>query len=146
MPEIVWPEYACKACGMTGTWGIARCRNQGGAVQHLFVCACGHRTTHFISKKAIAASGIEPIEIEPTRPRHRCEVCSSEGAELHHWAPFHLFGIQSDRWPTSYLCPPCHKRWHDIVTPEMSTMTGKKEKPGTVAGSSPAVTQARSGR
>ncbi|WP_425518228.1 HNH endonuclease [Nitratireductor kimnyeongensis] len=50
-----------------------------------------------------------------------CERCgSTEGTEVHHWAPWHLFD-DADEWPTSNLCKSCHTRWHRIVTPNMST-------------------------
>ena len=50
----------------------------------------------------------------------QCVVCGSNGAQLHHWAPRHLFQ-DADQWPMSPLCVPCHTRWHDIVTPHMSS-------------------------
>jgi hypothetical protein len=49
-----------------------------------------------------------------------CQVCGTNGAELHHWAPRYLFE-DAENWPKSYLCVPCHKRWHNVVTPDMST-------------------------
>lgn len=49
-----------------------------------------------------------------------CEACRAVGAlELHHWAPAHLFGNECDSWPVSMLCHACHKRWHEVVTPNM---------------------------
>jgi hypothetical protein len=55
-----------------------------------------------------------------------CIICHSPGVEIHHWAPqylWELFGFNdADKWPTAYLCRPCHQKWHDIVTPGM---TGK---------------------
>lgn len=43
-----------------------------------------------------------------------CERCeSTEGTQLHHWAPRAIFGaIEAERWPTAYLCPACHSVWH----------------------------------
>lgn len=49
-----------------------------------------------------------------------CEVCgSTDSIHEHHWAPFHLFGPEAAKWPTSFLCQPCHSKWHSIVTPRM---------------------------
>lgn len=49
-----------------------------------------------------------------------CEHCGSRGGtQLHHWAPRAMFA-DANRWPTSYLCPPCHAMWHRIVTPELT--------------------------
>lgn len=43
-----------------------------------------------------------------------CARCAStDGVELHHWAPRAIFGFtEADRWPQSYLCVPCHSTWH----------------------------------
>jgi hypothetical protein len=86
-----------------------------------YVCeSCGLQTQQYAKKALIKELGIEPSEIKPRYPRHKCEVCGASGAENHHWAPYYLFGDESERWPTSYLCAHCHKRWHDIVTPQMA--------------------------
>jgi glutamate formiminotransferase len=57
--------------------------------------------------------------IEKKQIQIKCEVCNADEGELHHWAPQHLFGAEADRWPVSYLCRACHRKWHDLVTPEM---------------------------
>ena len=47
-------------------------------------------------------------------PCARCE--STEGTQLHHWAPRAIFGSrEADRWPTAHLCPPCHSLWHRLM-------------------------------
>lgn len=130
MMSIRWPSYACKRCGTKDHWKIRRCINLGGQTTHLFVCAhCGERTKDFINKAAAAealAAGIEILEIPPAyqAKRPKCVVCGAEGAENHHWAPSALFGIEAGRWPQSYLCQPCHRRWHAIVTPNISAQPG----------------------
>lgn len=44
-----------------------------------------------------------------------CERCDSDGGvELHHWAPRHLFH-DAWSWPMAYLCPACHREWHQII-------------------------------
>lgn len=40
-----------------------------------------------------------------------CERCGARGVELQHWAPQAIFN-DADAWPTSYLCPTCHRTWH----------------------------------
>lgn len=48
-----------------------------------------------------------------------CEHCGAhEGTQLHHFGPRALF-TDPDAWPTCYLCPPCHRIWHRVVTPEL---------------------------
>lgn len=58
---------------------------------------------------------------QPSRTAGKtCEVCgSAAGIHEHHWAPFYLFGKEAAKWPTSFLCQPCHLRWHSMVTPRM---------------------------
>ena len=49
-----------------------------------------------------------------------CAVRGTTGStELHHWAPKHLFGAETYKWPTANLCRECHVRWHKYVTPNM---------------------------
>ena len=53
-----------------------------------------------------------------------CARCtrSSDGVELHHWAPRHLFA-DADWWPTSNLCRWCHGVWHSVMTPAGKRIT-----------------------
>lgn len=46
-----------------------------------------------------------------------CERCgATTGVERHHWAPVYIFGWdEAEQWPTSMLCPPCHREWHRMV-------------------------------
>lgn len=69
------------------------------------------------TERLIAAGHPAEVFAEALGP---CVVCGSiDNIERHHWAPFHLFGAECDKWPTSPLCQPCHVRWHQIVTPNM---------------------------
>lgn len=67
-----------------------------------------------------------------------CARCGVVGpTESHHWAPRHLFGAEADSWPVSELCGPCHKRWHEVMTPKMSSRKGlwRTEFEGSPSGS-----------
>lgn len=69
-----------------------------------------------------------PIAWDNTEEAELCERCgSSEGTELHHWAPRHLFE-DADEWPMSWLCVPCHLKWHQVVTPNMSERRAEFQK------------------
>lgn len=50
-----------------------------------------------------------------------CEICQLETKtpELHHWCPKALYATDPppNEGPQAYLCPPCHKTWHAVVTP-----------------------------
>lgn len=110
---------ACK-CGKCN-WGIAR-----------YVTAAGHHKYPWYCRQCGKKSNI----YEPNHPHliftyvfneseeNACEKCGAFGAELHHWAPKHLFGeVEADKWPQSYLCQPCHATWHNTVTPNMNEGT-----------------------
>lgn len=120
--EIKFPDYSCKYCGCVG-WKVGFYLDSGGNPKYPFVCAlCDKRTQHFAKRKAVEASGVEIHGIHPMTPPFICEVCGAEGTHNHHWAPSALFGIEDEQWPKSYLCQPCHTRWHQIVTPNISNV------------------------
>jgi hypothetical protein len=56
-----------------------------------------------------------PVIDDYTTSRPPCVVCGTRGTEEHHWAPRALFGDEAYLWPTSWLCPGCHQRWHQTI-------------------------------
>lgn len=64
------------------------------------------------------------IERFPNNPLPVCVVCGKSGAELHHFAPKHIFDGESENWPTAYLCDKHHREWHTKVTPDMRKRQG----------------------
>ncbi len=115
-----WPDYPCPECGFEKQWLVGKAKNSGGHNVCVFYCGyCSHRTTHFVACQSVIDAGVEPCEIKTTWKLPSCEVCGKEGAENHHWAPYALFGGESEKWPRSYLCQECHSKWHRIVTPNM---------------------------
>lgn len=45
-----------------------------------------------------------------------CEVCQRAGpVEQHHLAPRAIFGSESERWPSVWVCRGCHERWHAFM-------------------------------
>jgi hypothetical protein len=118
--DIALPPNPCPKC-KSEDWHIHRMVDRGGSVRYPLVCGdCGDSTVRYVPKKVAEKLGGPFPEIKPWKERPKCEVCGSEGAQRHHWAPFYLFGAECEKWPTSHLCPTCHKRWHDTVTPHMS--------------------------
>ena len=115
--EINYPEQPCKHCGVKA-WAVGHYVDAGGNPKYPFYCMnCGKRIPGFAKRKAVEKSNIEIKQLYSLQLPFVCEVCGAEGAENHHWAPFHLFGDEAEHWPKSFLCPSCHKRWHDTVTP-----------------------------
>jgi hypothetical protein len=133
----------CPHCGLS-PMAIGITQNRAGATVYPFFCdGCGEVTQQYASRAASAeyalhgplrevmtktarkvALGLAPAEIEK-RIMPPCEVCgSTDKIEEHHWAPWHLFGEEAEKWPKSYLCQPCHVRWHQTVTPDMGKRKG----------------------
>ncbi len=110
---------SCPKCNWHD-WKIGTAKTISGSIIHPYFCGnCGEKTQLYekkdVAKRVGCSSKIE-IEIK----NHRiCSVCSSAGAEEHHWAPYFIFGSEADLWPKSMLCIKCHKRWHSLVTPNM---------------------------
>lgn len=77
----------------------------------------------WVKKVVLQAEGIvlETVRKETQSRAERCFVCYAEAAELHHFGPKHIFGVdQAERWPKHWLCLCCHNEWHNKMTPHMS--------------------------
>lgn len=71
---------------------------------------------YWIAHEKVEALGVKIILLpiaENQTSTLCCERCGAESAEIHHWAPRHIFGKEADAWPTSPLCVRCHREWHD---------------------------------
>ena len=126
---MAWHDRLSKPCDYCGSkhWGIDCAINNGGHKTHRIICGiCGKKTSAFMPK-AVAEqyakqNGFEIVYDAPKDETRCCEVCGTIGAEYHHWAPRYLFGVaEADKWPTSYLCPSCHARWHKVIREGHST-------------------------
>lgn len=109
-------EDECWRCEQTrwGVWCLYR-KSNGNQLVRLLCLACG---TKMQDRGYRASDGCLPIWRDGvnTTPCARCG--DRGGVEEHHWAPKHLFE-DAYEWPTSMLCPSCHREWHRIVTPNM---------------------------
>lgn len=113
-------ETPCEQCGHLH-WLIVGETNKGGHQIHRMVCEnCGYRAPVLVPKTVMQNHaqkvGCEIAYAPPPDDAKECEVCGSVGAEEHHWAPWYLFGSDSDKWPTGFLCPSCHARWHQVIS------------------------------
>ena len=110
-------EEPCPECGKK-YWVVKKLINRGGATTYPYVCGnCGLKTQVCEKKTVVKNLGFVPEEIQPKFKRPICEVCGAAGAQNHHWAPYSIFGSESESWPQSYLCQSCHDRWHRLVAP-----------------------------
>ena len=107
----------CQKCN-SENMGIGTYSTASGSVVHPWFCLdCGKGTTIYVKKTELKNYKITDVIFE-SEYKQTCERCGALGAELHHYAPRHLFN-DSDRWATGYLCVPCHILWHRVVTPNM---------------------------
>jgi hypothetical protein len=104
-----------KKCCDPPLWGIAKLLVAGHVRFPWYCRQCGKLTNVYEPKH----DHIIYTMVVDNAPETQCEMCGKYGAELHHWAPRHLFGDQANKWPTSYLCQSCHSIWHQAVTPDM---------------------------
>lgn len=102
----------------------------GSTIYPVYCNQCGDVSNKYIKKHvaleyAITNGPLEYVEtntakwMKEKQQQIKCEVCDINEGELHHWAPQYLFP-DADSWPKSYLCLACHRKWHDLVTPNMS--------------------------
>ena len=97
---------------------VTRARN--GALQPRLRCTycfqyVGAKKLRDTDLNAVTAFTVQPVD-------ERCSHCGrADQVETHHWAPYHLFP-DADHWPTSPLCPDCHRLWHT------TTRTAKAER------------------
>lgn len=125
----------CKHCG-SDNLDLGRAVKQNGDICYPVYCVdCLEVSNHYIKKEVALDYEKTNGKLRDVRTRTsiyneedginiECEVCKKPEAELHHFAPKHLFGKEATKWPTAYLCRQCHQRWHDLVTPNMSNKKG----------------------
>jgi hypothetical protein len=90
-----------------------------GIRRYQLVCVdCGHLCGGAIAVAKLPANIRDqaPLVSNSIDAKKRCARCDSNanGVELHHWAPFGVFD-DLDQWPTAWLCPRCHLRWHQAM-------------------------------
>lgn len=113
----------CKRCGCdrVGRLVVSISANAVRTVRQS-CSACGYRSGEALSYKTLPPGtdvAALPV-VEDHRTTAPCARCgSTNGVELHHWAPWHLFK-DAHKWPTAWLCTECHRLWHSVVTPNMS--------------------------
>lgn len=90
-------------------WVAVRHRN-GNTTARRQCNECGYVSSF---QAPISRVPTAPLVVDAALAGVECERCGSkDGIESHHWAPSAIFGSDSHNWPTSWLCPPCHRAWH----------------------------------
>jgi hypothetical protein len=76
---------------------------------------CQHLSLSSIPHALLTDNEKQAAPVLRAAPPPPCERCSStEGSEIHHWAPREMF-TDSFAWPTAWLCRRCHMEWHRMV-------------------------------
>jgi len=124
------PVDKCSECGSEHL-KIGITNTQSGSTVYPVYCGdCGEVSNKYIKKQIALQHAIENGILQYVKTKTakymeedgeqiKCEVCNANEGEYHHWAPQYLFP-DANKWPTSYLCRACHRKWHDLVTPNMS--------------------------
>lgn len=126
----------CLNCKVNREAILYRQMSVNGAIQFAWKCSVCEKQNPFGSNQIwIPRETVErhltqeQIEFLPTLVPDssvRCVRCGGRNAELHHWAPKAIFGLnEADRWPKDYLCKTCHAAWHKLVTPQLVKDTWK---------------------
>jgi len=107
------------SCGQMA-WKLGKTINRGGQEIYPYFCAaCGKKIALYESKNDVMQHGLAFVVLSLPTDANVCQRCGHYGAELHHWAPSAIFG-DADKWPTGYLCQPCHSRWHNEMNKHCS--------------------------
>ena len=109
--------FRCAKCN-SDSWAFFRQIKRNGTEVVAIICTESGHAGHSIKKSDLLDFHSLPLLVDKTSGI--CEHCGTLGTETHHWAPTHLFGYESDNWPTAQLCRPCHHYWHSKVTPDMA--------------------------
>jgi protein-arginine kinase activator protein McsA len=122
----------CEKCGSDNMKVGWACITSGATVFPWYCANCNFVFAKYVKKETAEKLHFDSthgeVKLVKTRTQEYmdkkgikiiCEVCNLNEGELHHWAPQYLFQ-DADQWPTSYLCRTCHKKWHDLVTPNMA--------------------------
>ena len=114
----------CSQCGVYGKFNLAKRLNVSGTFMYFHRCeSCQPRgptiqpKEMWLSKQWVREHLVDPKtvpDVEGEQPIPTCAVCGCPGAEYHHWAPQAIFE-DADKWPVSYLCRTCHRKWHDTM-------------------------------
>lgn len=100
-------RYRPECYAAVSTSGRRRCVaicDECGHQNHQGIAKCDDNHMHRVIDDTRTGQDIPP-----------CERCGAHtGVEEHHWAPRALFD-DADLWPTSWLCPSCHLRWHQMT-------------------------------
>jgi hypothetical protein len=111
-----------------GAISIPETRTDHGVTLAYWCTKCSHRwhTWYPIPPEdAAVLRAYLPSELPPQKRRRKeslrppeCARCGSiSSLHEHHWAPKYLFD-DADEWGTVTLCRQCHRRWHEVMTPD----------------------------
>jgi len=112
----------CEICECLRRWRLYRYPFSNGIVNYGWICeTCrneesrGRYITNDACRAMMSPEQQAGLPIAPgfhAVPPAICAHCNKVGGwEEHHWAPYSAFGEEAGYWPTSPLCPKCHKHW-----------------------------------
>ena len=132
--KLTWRTHAAAACTHcckhTLIPGYLRKAN-GHVVAQRQCLDCGRR---WDLRRTDPASVLDVCLRDNTTGRYAappCERCgTTTGTELHHWAPVAIFN-DAEQWPKSWLCPTCHRIWHNAIRAAAGVSLPPDQRVGT---------------
>jgi hypothetical protein len=114
-PEPVASDLCPKCCSHSVQIRGYMVKANGEACPQILCLECGRRGD-------ISRHDLEPVldivlrdnTADKWNADKTCEHCGARGCEYHHFAPRAIFN-DADSWPTAWLCPNCHRLWHQSM-------------------------------
>ena len=118
MKELALEIYApmCDCFLDIGVWVVATI-SANGSKQFRFQCKLCERRGSPILRTKLDSITMETAPVVANNiTGEKCQRCGLWvfGVERHHWAPADVFK-DFHQWPTAWLCPKCHHRWHETM-------------------------------
>ncbi len=113
--EVVRQALEANACEHPRRTGYRTLAANGTSMIAAYCVQCRSKVTDWIPHEWLRRRGVEPSDVPllyDYSGTGECARCgSTDGTEVHHFAPKHLFD-DYDQWPTADLCRSCHDEWH----------------------------------
>lgn len=127
------PDEKCVTCCEHTLIRGYMLKSNGEASPQALCLNCGHRGD--ISRHDMRPI-LDVVLHDNTREdrwnaNQECSHCHQPGAELHHWAPRAIFN-DADSWPKSWLCPDCHRLWHQTMRKASGYRLPPEERSGPI--------------
>jgi hypothetical protein len=114
----------CLNCGSQNLERVRKITTSGKSQVYDLCLDCGRNAVKpgfCISHKLVGDLSQYRIIEDYSAAAEPCARCGSEtGTEWHHFGMKHIFE-DAESWPGAYLCPNCHREWHNRIAQHFQT-------------------------